>query len=255
LSKLDELQRGKVEGDFYLDGYLILRSVFDANEINNIYNTIRQDEFETLSKIKKLLKIDSFDKSAVAIEKNSFKYLKYANFWFQDISKLINLSLITKVGKLIGENNYITGLELHQKFPGVSGTPPHQDNFYFGFDLEKNIALTAYIALNEQTKGQGGLGFYPGSHFKVFDHHKSDATGFSSGIDKVDLKNLEFYTPHFYPGDVVLHHCNIVHEAKVNSSSQIRSNIAIRFYPLNPQYDEEIKRKYRDFLSQSSRFS
>ena len=255
MSKLDEFKKVEVEGDFHLDGYLILRSFFDANEIAHIYDAIRQDEVSTLSKIRNLLEIGQFDKSDVAIEANSFKYLKYANFWFKDISKLINLSLITRVGKLIGENDYITGLELHQKFPGISGTPPHQDNFYFGLDLKKNLALTAYIALNEQAGEQGGLGFYSGSHLKVFNHHKSNAIGFSSGINKADLKGLELYTPNFFPGDVVLHHCNIVHEAKANNSLNIRSNIAIRFYPSNPQYDIELKRKYQDFLSQSSRFS
>ena len=109
--------------------------------------------------------------------------------------------------------------------------------------------------MNEQTEEQGGLGFYPGSHLKGFNHHKSSAIGFSSGINKADLKELELYTPNLFPGDVILHHCNIVHEAKANNSLNIRSNIAIRFYPSNPQYDIELKRKYQDFLSQSSRFS
>jgi ectoine hydroxylase-related dioxygenase (phytanoyl-CoA dioxygenase family) len=255
LSKLNALKKIEVEGDFHLDGYLILRSFFDANEITKIYNSIRLNEVTTLKKINNLLEMGQFNKSDLAIEGDSFKYLKHPNFWFKDISKLINLSLITRVGHLIGGNNYITGLELHQKFPGISGTPPHQDNFYFGFDLEKNLALTAYIALNEQNEQQGGLGFYPGSHLEVFEHHQSDAIGFSSGINKVDLKDLEVYNPNFLPGDVLLHHCNIVHEAKENTTSMIRSNIAIRFYPSCPKYDNEIQMKYKDFLSRSSRFS
>jgi len=255
LSKLEGFKKVKVEGNFHLDGYLILRSFFDANEIAHMYKTIRQDEVSTLSKIKNLLEIEQFDKSDVAIEANSFKYLKHANFWFKDISKLINLSLMRRVGEIIGENNYITRLELHQKFPGISGTPPHQDNFYFGLDLDKNLALTAYIALNNQTEQQGGLGFYRGSHLKTYNHHKSSAIGFSSGINKDDLKELDFYNPNFSAGDVVLHHCNIVHEAATNDSLITRSNIAIRFYPSNPQYDIELKRKYQEFLSQSSRVS
>jgi ectoine hydroxylase-related dioxygenase (phytanoyl-CoA dioxygenase family) len=255
LSKLNEFKKVEVEGDFHLDGYLILRSFFDANEITKIYNSIRLNEVTTLKKINNLLEMGQFNKSDLAIEGDSFKYLKHPNFWIKDISKLINLSLITRVGRLIGGNNYITGLELHQKFPGMSGTPPHQDNFYFGFDLEKNLALTAYIALNEQNEEQGSLGFYPGSHLKVFDHHQSDAIGFSSGINKADLKDLEVYNPIFLPGDVLLHHCNIVHEAKENNTSMIRSNIAIRFYPSYPKYDNEIQMKYKDFLSKSSRFS
>ena len=255
MSSIDEYKKVEVERDFFLDGYLILRSFFDANDIAHIYDVLRQDEVSIISKIKNLLKNGQFDKSDVAIEANSFKYLKNADYWFNDISKLINLRLMARVGKLIGDNNYVNRLELHQKFPGVSGTPPHQDNFYFNLDLEKNIACTAYIALNEQTEEQGGLGFYPGSHLKSFNHHKSSAIGFSSGINKADLKGLKLYTPNFFPGDVILHHCNIVHEAKANNALKIRSNIAIRFYPSNPQYDIEQRMKYQDFLSQSSRFS
>jgi ectoine hydroxylase-related dioxygenase (phytanoyl-CoA dioxygenase family) len=251
----NEFQKVEVEGDFHLEGYLILRSFFDDNEITKIYDALRKDEVSTISNINNLLKIGQFDKFDVAIESNSFKYLKYADFWFNGISKLKDLRLMTRVGRLIGDNNYLNRIELHQKFPGVSGTPPHQDNFYFGLDLEKNIACTAYIALNEQTEEQGGLGFYPASHLKNFNHHKSSAIGFSSGINNADLKGLELQNPHFFPGDVLLHHCNIVHEAKANSSLKIRSNIAIRFYPSQPQYNIELKRKYQDFISQSSRFS
>ena len=191
MSILNDLKKIEVEGDFHQDGYMILRSLIDANEIANLYDSIRKNEESVLSKINKLLKIEQFDKSAVAIENNTLKYLKDANFWFKDLSRLINLSLTSRVQELIGDNNYITGLELHQKFPGVSGTPPHQDNFYFGFDLEKTLTLTAYIALNEQTEEQGGLGFYPGSHLKAFNHYKSSTTGFSSGINKDDLKDLD----------------------------------------------------------------
>ena len=93
------------------------------------------------------------------------------------------------------------------------------------------------------------------SDLKTYNHHKSSAIGFSSGINKDDLKELDFYNPNFSAGDVVLHHCNIVHEAKANNSVKIRSNIAIRSYPSSLQYDNELKKKYQDFISQSSRFS
>ena len=132
----NEFQKEEIEGDFNLEGYLILRSFFDANEITNIYDALRRDEVSIVSKINNLLKIGQFDKFDVAIEANSLKYLKHADFWFNNISKLINLRLMTRVGRLIGDNNYVNRLELHQKFPGVSGTPPHQGNFYFGLDLE-----------------------------------------------------------------------------------------------------------------------
>lgn len=255
MANLDQLSKIKVEGDFLLDGYLIFRSFFDSNLISTIYDSIRRNEVTKINEIKKLIDFDNFSKSDVGIENESFKYLKHANIWFEDISKLINLSLMEQVGKVLGSQNYIKSLELHQKLPGVSGTPPHQDNFYFGLDLTKNLSCTAYIALNQQNEEQGGLGFYSGSHLSMFEHHKSDVIGFSSGINKEDLHDFKLYTPNFNPGDVVLHHCNIVHEAKANNSLNARSNIAIRIFPLSPQFDVNLKAKYQDFLSQSSRIS
>lgn len=243
------------ESKFFENGFAILRSFFDKNEIAYIYDAIRQNEYQNITKIKNLLKIGQFDESDVAIEENSLKYLKYADFWFNHISKIKSLRLMMKIGELISDNVYLDRLELHQKFPGVSGTPPHQDNFYFALDLEKNFACTAYIPLNEQTEEQGVLEVYPGSHLKVFDHKKSSAVGFSSEISKADLKEFKPYTTNLFPGDLLLFHCNTAHQAKANKSSIVRSNIAIRFYPSNPQYDYELKSKYQDFLSKSSRIS
>ena len=54
MSKLNEFKKVEVEGDFHLDGYLILRSFFDANEITKIYNSIRLNEVTTLKKINNL---------------------------------------------------------------------------------------------------------------------------------------------------------------------------------------------------------
>ena len=108
---------------------------------------------------------------------------------FDLITVLINKPLFNILNSLINFNFYLDRIELHQKKPGTSITPPHQDNFYFGLDLKKNFALTAYVALNDQNEEMGSLGFYPGSNHENFNHHPSNVIGFSSGIDVKDLKD------------------------------------------------------------------
>ena len=40
-----------------------------------------------------MIDFDNFSKSDVGIENESFKYLKHANIWFEDISKTRNLKI------------------------------------------------------------------------------------------------------------------------------------------------------------------
>ena len=42
MSILNDLKKIEVEGDFHQDGYMILRSLIDANEIANLYDSIRE---------------------------------------------------------------------------------------------------------------------------------------------------------------------------------------------------------------------
>ena len=71
---------------------------------------------------------------------------------------------------------------LHNKPPGSSvGTPPHQDNFYWC--RKPSNALTAYVALTDQSFKNGGIGYLPGSHLgKIHKHYKSQIKAFSSYI-------------------------------------------------------------------------
>ena len=85
---------------------------------------------------------------------------------------------------MIGESVFVEVIELHQKYPGTSKTPPHQDNFYFC--LKNAKSLTAYIPLNEQTKENGGLAVVPKTHNLDLEHYSSKVTGFSSGIKLTD---------------------------------------------------------------------
>ena len=235
------------------NGYLYYPNFYNNHLIEKAKNEFLFNERDVLDKVKSLNSYKTSKKHDYAIEKKSFKYLKHSNFWFSHLNFLINKSLFDTMNKLTNFDFYFDRMELHQKKPGVSITPPHQDNFYFGLDLKKNYALTAYIALNDQDGDMGGLGFYPGSNHKNYKHHSSKIIGFSSGINEKDLKDEKPFNPILKAGDLIIHHCNIVHYAKKNITDLTRMNIAIRILPSNPISDEKLKKIYATFREKSKR--
>ena len=185
------------------------------------------------------------------MEEGSLKYLKNANLFFPVLNKLISSNLHRVISDLLDDDVFIQTVELHQKFPGASETPPHQDNFYFC--LKHGRSVTAYIPLNAQTKDNGGLAVIPGSHFETLDHKSSKVIGFSSGITMTHEleKRVTHYT--LVPGDLSVHHCNIIHLAPSNSSNVPRVNVAIRFQSISEEIDHERVMTYQAFLDQSTR--
>ncbi|MDA9641688.1 hypothetical protein N9T26_02240, partial [Alphaproteobacteria bacterium] len=137
-----------ISNNFDTNGYLIERDFFDPELVNNAFDELVKNHDVVLEKL--LLMVDNglMDKSDLAIESGKLKYLKNANLYFNSLKLLVDSNLNKVVTSLMGENVFIETIELHQKYGGVSETPPHQDNFYFC--LENAKSFTAYIPLNRQ---------------------------------------------------------------------------------------------------------
>ena len=135
-------------------------------------------------------------------------------------------------------------MNYHNKIPGSSATPPHQDNFYWCRKPKK--ALTAYIALNPQSSKNGGISYFLKSHkFKTFNHKSSNVIAFSSYIDDKILNKGKFFTPVLSSGDVVFHHCNIIHKAARNKHfSKERKALALAIYSYKSKLDKKLQKKY-----------
>ena len=79
---------------FEEDGYVLIRSFFDAEKVSEIYQSLRANEVSVLGQINKLMEVNYDDWSKnCGLELNSIKYLKHANAWFQDLSYFLDLSL------------------------------------------------------------------------------------------------------------------------------------------------------------------
>lgn len=234
-------------------GYLIKKNFFEKSLIESIFNELVNENTSVKNKLTDFVSSNLVDSKDIAIENDNIKYLKNPQFYFKSINKLLQSSLLILTENLIGQNIHVDVIELHQKYPGASETPPHQDNFYFC--LEKGESLTAYIPLNEQNYQNGALAVLPGSHKYDLDHNSSEVPGFSSGVELSNEQNnhIDYYS--LKAGDLSIHHCNIVHLAPPNVSKTPRINIAIRLRSFNDRIDLKRQEKYIKFRESSVRIS
>ena len=128
------VKRRDCAGDFLKDGYLLIKNFYDAELIASAYSSILDRQKLVANYLSNNDLSDVFCEKSYAIEGRSIKYLKYANFWFDGLDFLINTSLLEAVASVNRVDSHIAHVELHQKSPSTSETPPHQDNFYFGLD-------------------------------------------------------------------------------------------------------------------------
>lgn len=124
-----------------------------------------------------------------------------------------------------------TTLQWFAKPPRVGKvTPPHQDGFYF--KLEPSEALTFWIALDAVDQENGCIRYLPGSHRRGYrPHAMSNVMGFSRGVTDYCPADLAAERAIIAaPGDLVIHHCMIVHRADPNPSDRWRRALGLVYY-------------------------
>ncbi len=107
----------------------------------------------------------------------------------------------------------------------------HQDGNYWG--LSSDEVVTAWLALTPSTVASGCMQMMPGSHrWPQVDHTDTfdDRNLLTRGqvmdreIDEEAVVNIEVA-----PGEISLHHVNMAHASKPNTSDDRRIGIAIRY--------------------------
>ncbi len=220
-------------------GFVVLKNFIppnicdDALKKFNIFNkflTVKKNKEIVIEKIK---------------GKNSIKYFKNIDYYIGDFKRFYSNKILDLASNLISNQVYYLNMGLHNKPPGsIEGTPPHQDNFYWC--RKPSDALTAYVALTEQSYENGGIGYLKKSHLsKLHTHHKSKVKAFSSYIKL----NKKYYNDFFFPklsiGDVVFHHCKTIHISAPNKTlDKNRTSLAITIYGNNTKLDKLKQKKY-----------
>ena len=128
-------------------------------------------------------------------------------------------------------------------------TPPHQDSYYFC--LRPPHVVTLWLALDFVDEINGCLRYLPGSHRQgIRPHGPTEVLGFSQGIqDWGPEDEAREVAIRLEPGDLVAHHCEMVHRADPNhSSDRHRRAFAMVYEGVSCQQDQEAYGQYRNAL-------
>ena len=185
-----------------------------------------------------------FDKKG---KKNKVKYLQHAQNYIPVFFELFNSEILEVAKKLLNQDVFYECMGIHNKAPKFgTETPFHQDNFYFC--LSPSYALTAYVPLEKQSKKNGCLKYIKSSHKNgVMQHYQNNTKAFSSGLKKQKYNESEIIYPKLNLGDVVFHHCNIIHGAEGNYSNKNRNAVAIKIVGKKAKIDKRQLMIYKKF--------
>ncbi|MBM7784934.1 phytanoyl-CoA dioxygenase family protein [Tenggerimyces flavus] len=150
-------------------------------------------------------------------------------FWVRLVSddRLLDLAEI-----FIGPNIALFASHYISK-PAFSGQPVlwHQDAAFW--PLEPMSVVTLWLAVDHSTPENGCVRVVPGSHKHGVDEMR-DNNDVESVLGKeiaVDVKEEDAADMVLAPGDVEVHHPNIVHGSNANTSPNRRCGLTIRYIP------------------------
>jgi hypothetical protein len=201
---------------FQCDGYLLVRSLFDADEMRILLDYARQDE--------------SLMAAAYARKDATGAATKLAlwNHPGEDLYSMFSRSprIVDRMQQLLGGEVYHWHTKMMLKEPFVGGAWEwHQDYGYWYHNgcLYPDLA-SCLIAVDRATQANGCLQVLKGSHrIGRIDHGKTgDQTGADMERVEVALKRHELVYIECEPGDALFFHSNLLHRSDQNTSPDPR---------------------------------
>ena len=125
-----------------------------------------------------------------------------------------------------------------------SPVPQHQDNAYFC--LTPPDSFTMWVAVDPATEENGPVHYLPGSHLRgSFEHEYSGQPGNSLKMSRPQpVDGGKAFRALMQPGDVIFHHCKVVHFSGANKSDKPRVGMVIPYAGSHVQTDGDLKKIY-----------
>ena len=241
------MNHNTIKKSFFNHGFVIVKNVLSKKQIDEIFVDLEEIKKLVLKKSKQYYHLSSNGKFNSIHNINSFRKKG-------SIIKICKNSKITKiVEKIFEEKVVMRNIEFFLK-PKKKGlkAPFHQDNFYW--NIKESKALNVWIACSHASKKNGGLCYLDGSHvLGTINHEMSFMKGSSQKISDNIISNLSFKKiyPTMNAGDILLHHCEIVHGSSKNLSNQDRIGLAISFKTKSAKMNKEKLIEYKQRLKKS----
>jgi non-heme Fe2+,alpha-ketoglutarate-dependent halogenase len=140
--------------------------------------------------------------------------------------------MLDYVGSLIGEDLLIHGTLMLCKFPGrAAAVPWHQDSVYSGWHLSPSVS--AWIALSPSNEQSGCMRVIVGSQREGVRAHEErpDPSVLLKRGETVceDVDESRARSVELQPGELSLHHANVIHGSRPNVSDQPRVGFIVRY--------------------------
>lgn len=236
----------KLKFEFNQNGFCISKNLFSKNEILELDKKLK----EFLESKSSLLKGRDINRTSDNSVNTMHDIDKHENYFsnFAKKEKIINLSKI-----LLNSEPEFRKCEMFAK-PARVGmkSPMHQDNFLWA--VKNNNGLTFWVALDECDETNGGLSYFIGSHkYGLLEHESSFDPGTSQRVNSKILDKIRsecnLITPKLNPGDVLIHHCLMVHGSNENKSEKSRRGFTIQFKDKKSGYDNDLLKNYEEKLN------
>ncbi len=226
----------RIKTDFERDGYVVMRGFLDETGVEQVRANVQRYIDEIVPGL-------PAGAAKYEVEGRPETVMRLSNMAGSDdyFAKLNRDERFVELAKMLLDDSLEHGnFQYFNKPPRDGGvTPPHQDGFYFM--RVPNEALTMWLALDVVDDENGCIRYLPGSHKKGFrPHQPGTRTGFSQGVtDYRDEDMAEEHAIHAQPGDVLIHHCMIVHRADPNPSDRRRRALGFIYYANRAKPDED----------------
>ena len=244
-----QLTKQQIE-TFMFSGYVIVRRVFDAQEMVKIDTWAREVENTP---------IDS-GRYWVYGEKSQLEpgrtiICRIENIISHHLGFMsLNTILQKAVGQLLGEPAILFKDKINFKMPGGDGFKPHQDQ-QAGWDKYADFFISAMVCIDEATIENGCLQMVSG-------HHRRGLFRRWEPLTVTDMVNMTFVPIPTKPGDVAFFDCYTPHASEPNLTQRTRrlffatynaaskGNHMQRYYAdkhesFPPDVDRELGKEYR----------
>ncbi len=163
----------------------------------------------------------------------SLKRFDRAHLFFRWAYELaLHARVVDAVATILGDDVIVWGSLILSKPPHDDGFVAwHQDGAYAGF-LGEATAVSAWIAFSDSTTESGCMRVIPGSHRRRLAHAVRDEPRnmLSHGQEiAVDVDEGEAVDIVLRPGEMSLHHVDIIHGSNANRASWARTGFIVRY--------------------------
>lgn len=207
---------------FDRDGYAIARKVLDADLMSEA-----RDHVEWLQGRHPDLRGEELSHELVAGDP----------FWLRLVS---DPRLLDLAAAFIGPDIALFASHYICK-PAFSGQAVlwHQDSAYWPLDPME--VVTVWLAVDKSTVRNGCLRVVPGSHREPTYSHRDrgDLDNVLGSEASVDVDESAAVNLELDPGDVEIHHPNILHGSLANTSAERRCGLTIRYIPTTTRITSE----------------